>query len=739
MSLQKVETKIGSKMFSMETGRMANLAHGAVLVSCGESVVLTAAVMGPSRVSENGGDDFLPLTVDYREKTCAAGKIPGGFFKREGRPSTKEILTMRMTDRPLRPLFPEGFTNEIQIMSLVLSAEKESDPDILAINGASAALVISGIPFNGPIGAVRVGRIAEEFVVNPSLPELEQSSLELIVAGTEESIIMVEGGAREVSEEILLEAISFGHQQIKQIILIQKELREKVQPVPRPVELKTLDRSLLEKIRPRVYRTLKEKFLITSKQERREAIKEIQNQIIGQCLEESAGCDKNARPDNIGDGRSPAEKQTELAGSIKKVFSQLEKEVARELILEGKRMDGRKATDIRPITCEVGILPRTHGSALFTRGETQALVLTTLGTSRDEQIIDGLMEEYSKKFILHYNFPPFSVGETKPVRGPGRREIGHGNLAERALESMLPKDDEFPYTIRVVSDILQSNGSSSMATICGGTLSLMDAGVPIKSPVAGIAMGLIKKDNQVAILSDILGGEDKYGDMDFKVAGTAKGITALQMDIKTSGLTIEIMQQALAQAKTGRLFILEKMAQVISAPRTEIAPHAPRIVKLKINPDKIGLIIGPGGKNIRKIEAETGVTIEIEDDGTVNLFATDQASLEQAKSIIETLTARIETGKVYQGKVVSVKDFGAFVELPNKDEGLVHISELADGFVKNVEDVVSRGDPVTVRVLSVDSDGKIRLTMKQSTITAEDLPKLDNARQSSSRPGSRYT
>ena len=705
MTVHKVETQIGNKPFTLETGRMAKLAHGAVLVSSQETMVLSNVVMGAPR-----GGDFLPLTVDYRENTFAAGKIPGGFFKREGRPTTKEILTMRMTDRPIRPLFPDGFVNEIQIMSMVLSAEKDIDPSILAINGASAALMISGIPFNGPIGAVRVGRIGENFVVNPTFTELAESSIELIIAGSEESIVMVEGEAEEASEDILLAAIDFGHVHIKKIVALQKELRDKVKPTAKEVDLVKSDDSLYEKLKPQLAKEMKKTVLIKSKNERYDAIKKLKEQVVCKCL---ADMPEAPAPEKGKACQTPAERQAELEKCISEVFYRIESDVVRELIFEDKRTDGRKPTDIRPITSEVGVLPRTHGSSLFTRGETQALVVVTLGTSRDEQIIDGLGEEYKKKFMLHYNFPPFSVGETKPIRGPGRREIGHGNLAERALQYVLPQEEQFPYTIRIVSDILQSNGSSSMATVCGGTLSMMDAGVPIKTPVAGIAMGLVKEGNKVKILSDILGGEDKHGDMDFKVAGTKDGITAFQMDIKISGLTTDIMKQALAQAKEGRLHILGEMAKAMDAPRTDIAPHAPKIVQIKINPDKIGAIIGPGGKMIRQIEADTGATIEIDDDGTINLFTVDTPSMEKAKEIIEMLSSQVEVGKVYKGKVSGVKDFGAFVELPNKDEGLVHISELSNTFVKSAADVVKRGDPVTVVVLSIDDTGKIRLSMKQ--------------------------
>ncbi|MBI4713221.1 MAG: polyribonucleotide nucleotidyltransferase [Planctomycetes bacterium] len=696
----KVEAKIGSKTFFIETGHLAKLANGSAVVSYGDSVVLVSVVMGDAPPKRDGGsdDDFLPLTVDYREKTSAAGKIPGGFFKREGRPTTKEILTMRLIDRPLRPLFPAGFTNEIQIHSLVLSAEKDSDPDILALNGASAALCVSDIPFNGPIGAVRVGRLNNQFIVNPAQTEIAQGELDLVVAGSKDAVIMVEGAAREIAEHILVEAIEFAHTHIKQIVALQEHLMSHIKKTPAKPAGKPAPHPIYDQIKKQAYADLKAKIQTKSKQERRLVLNELKEKVVAKNTE------------TISD---ETEKST-TAKAIKGVLGQLEKEAMRELIFENKRIDGRTLTDIRPISGEVGLLPRTHGSSLFNRGETQALVVLTLGSADDEQIIDGLLDEYSKKFILHYNFPSFSVGEVKPIRGPGRREIGHGNLAERALQTILPAHEEFPYTIRIVSDILQSNGSSSMATVCGGTLCLMDGGVPVKKPVAGIAMGLIKEGKDVRIISDILGTEDKYGDMDFKVAGTRDGITAVQMDIKTDGLTAAIMEKALAQARDGRLFILDKMQEIIAQPRQSISSYAPRVIRIKINPEKIGLIIGPGGKNIKRIQAENECTVEIEEDGTVLIYSEDGAKGELAKTTIENMVAVPEVGKIYTGKVTGIKEFGAFVEIIPGQDGLVHISELADGFVKDVNDVVKLGDTVTVKVISIDDQGRVKLSRKET-------------------------
>lgn len=712
---QQVETKIGDKLFTIQTGVMAKQADGAALVTYGDSVVLTTVVSGEPREGGGGGhdnDDFLPLTVDYREKTSAAGKIPGGFFKREGRPTTEEILTMRLIDRPMRPLFPAGYKNEIQIMSMVLSAEKDFDPDTLAINGASAALMLSGIPFNGPMAAVRIGRVNDKLLVNPTLTELKMSTLDLVIVGTADAVLMVEGGAHEVAEEVLLEAIEFGHNYIKELVKLQKKLipTKPKQEVP----LVEVDQKLYKELKDKFSKEIREKIQIKNKQERYSALSEIKEKVVCEY------CDKLTD-----------EELAAKTSAVNKAYSKLEKDIVRELILSGKRIDGRGVTDIRPITCELSLLPRTHGSALFTRGETQALVVTTLGTADDEQIIDGLMEEYTKKFMLHYNFPPFSTGEVKPLRGVGRREIGHGHLAERAIEAVLPVSETFPYTIRVVSDILESNGSSSMASVCGATLSLMDAGVPIKSPVAGIAMGLVKEGSQVKVLSDILGNEDKYGDMDFKVAGTANGITAFQMDIKIGGISTEILQAALKQAREGRLFILGKIAEAISEPRAELSDYAPRVGRIKINPDKIGMVIGTGGKTIRKLEEDTGATIEIKEDGEILVYCRDVVSLNKAKSLIEQMTEEAKIGKIYEGRITGIKDFGAFVEILPGQEGLVHISELAGGFVKSVTDVVKMGDVIKVKVIGIDDQHRIKLSRKQVEMEAgedaggQDMPKSE--------------
>ncbi len=690
MTYCKVEKLIGKKILSIETGKIAKQADGAALVRYGDTMVLATAVSAPEEKEEA---NFFPLTVDYREKTYAAGKFPGGFFKREGRPTLKEILTMRLIDRPVRPLFPETYLREVQIMSMVLSADKENDPDILAMVGASAALSVSSIPFGGPTGSVRVGQINGEFVVNPTHTELAMSSMDLVVSGTEEAVTMVEASGKEVPEEQMVDAIMFGHAFIKEIVRLQKELLSKCGKEKQHVPPVKLDMALLDEIKGRYYSEILEKNQTPGKDARKRALNEILNQIINEyCIDK--------------DG-APAKK------TIKTIFERIETIVVRDQIVqEGKRPDGRGLEDIRPITCEVGILPRTHGSALFTRGETQAIVVTTLGTTMDEQRVDTLEEEYSKKFMLDYNFPPFCVGEVKPLRGPGRREIGHGALAERALEAVLPPLNSFPYTIRVVSDITESNGSSSMASVCGGILSMMDAGVPVAGAVAGIAMGLVKEGKDVCILSDILGTEDHLGDMDFKVAGTSKGVTALQMDIKIAGITEKIMRDALKQAKEGRLHILQELVKVIDKPRMEISIYAPKVVHIKINPEKIGMVIGPGGKNIKKIQEETGAKIEIEDDGTVIISSILSESSQKAKTWIERMTEEIQIGKTYAGKVLSLKEYGAFVEIIPGHDGLVHISELSDGYIEKVEDVVKVGQEIMIKVIGIDDQKRVKLSRK---------------------------
>ncbi|QQR67794.1 MAG: polyribonucleotide nucleotidyltransferase [Candidatus Brocadia sp.] len=690
MTYCRVEKLIGKEMLIIETGKIAKQANGAAVVRYGDTIVLTTAV---SSAEENDEADFFPLTVDYREKTYAAGKFPGGFFKRDGRPTSKEILTMRLIDRPIRPLFPETYLREVQIMSMVLSADKENDPDILAMIGASAALSVSCIPFGGPTGSVRVGQVDGEFIVNPTHSELEKSMIDLVVSGTEDAVTMVEASGKEVSEEQMVDAIMFGHAYIKEIVQVQKELLAKCGKVKQPIPLLKLDMNLLDEIKQKYYTEILEKNQTPGKDSRKRALHEILNQIIQEYCTEKEG--------------APTRK------AIKAIFERLETIIVRDQIVqEKKRPDGRGLKDIRPITCEVGILPRTHGSALFTRGETQAIVVTTLGTTMDEQRVDTLEEEYSKKFMLDYNFPPFCVGEVKPLRGPGRREIGHGALAERALEAVLPPLTTFPYTIRIVSDITESNGSSSMATVCGGTLSMMDAGIPIATQVAGIAMGLVKEDEDVCILSDILGTEDHLGDMDFKVAGTLKGVTALQMDIKISGITEKIMRDALVQAKEGRIYILQELAKVIDKPREEISVYAPKLVHIKINPEKIGMVIGPGGKNIKKIQEETGAKVEIQDDGTVIISSILAESSQKAKIWIERMTEDVQVGKTYMGKVLSLKEYGAFVEIIPGHDGLVHISELSDGYVEKVEDVVKVGQEIKIKVIGIDDQKRVKLSRK---------------------------
>jgi polyribonucleotide nucleotidyltransferase len=686
--IEKVETKLGRQNLVIETGRMAKQADGAVCVYYGDSAVLVTAVASED-IRE--GVDFLPLTVDYREKTYAAGKIPGGFFKREGRPSEKETLTSRLIDRPLRPLFPEGYFNETQVMATVISHDQENDPDVLSIIGASAALAISQIPFTKIVGAVRVGRVNGEFTVNPTSKELEQSDINLVIAGTKNAIMMVEGGAKEVDEETMLAALEFGHQMLKDTVEMQEQLVARCGKFKLPPPQAIIDPNVIAQVESFATAEFVDIFKISDKLKRQERTQLLLEQTIK---------------------HFPDATEAE-AKHISAAFADLEKRLMRNLVLkQKKRADGRGHADIRPITCEIGLLPRVHGSALFTRGETQALVATTLGTSSDEQVMDELFGEYKKTFMLHYNFPPFSVGEVKPIRGPGRREIGHGALAERSLATMMPSFEEFPYTIRVVSDILESNGSSSMATVCGATLSLMDAGVPIKAPVAGIAMGLIQEGGEAAILSDILGLEDHLGDMDFKVAGSSKGITGFQLDIKTEGLDLAILAKALEQAKAGRAHILSKMIEAIASPRPEISKHAPKIIHMRIDPEKIRDVIGPGGRIIRGIVAETGAEIDIEDDGRVLIAAVNPEVGDKAYNMIRALIEDVEVGKIYTGKVKRVLKFGAFVEILPGKEGLVHISELSDQRVRCVEDVLNEGDTVTVKCIEIDRQNRINLSKR---------------------------
>lgn len=695
--LQKVEMILAGKKLTLETGVWARLADGAVKVQYGDTVVLVTAVA--AKVGKPG-IDFLPLTVDYQEKAYAAGKIPGGFFKREGKSSEKEILNSRLIDRPLRPLFPSSFFKDVHVVASVLSADQSGSTDFLGIIGASAALMVSDIPFYNSVGAVRVSRLNGELVVNLDATDADKSDLNMIVAATADAVMMVEGGAQELSEEVILKAINLAHQEIKKIIAIQKELQAKAGKPKQELVTVEINPELKRKVDQAVRSKIQAAVQIPEKNQRQEALNDIREKIQEELKEEKGDPDRER--------------------DINVIFHDIEKEAVRLGIIEkGVRSDGRGTTDIRPIHSEVSVLPRTHGSALFTRGETQSLAVVTLGTSDDEQRIDGLEGATTKSFMLHYNFPGFSVGEVRAMRGPGRREIGHGALAERALRAVLPTKEAFPYTLRIVSDILESNGSSSMATVCGGALALMDAGVPIKAPVAGIAMGLIKQGEHTLILSDILGLEDHLGDMDFKVAGTRNGITAIQMDIKIAGLDNAIMTKALEQARIGRLHILDKMKSTLAEPRKECSIYAPKIIRIKIKPEKVREVIGPGGKMIRSIIERTGVKIDIEDDGTIAIASIDDASAKAAIEIINQITEDVVVGKIYLGKVSKIMEFGAFVTiLPNVD-GLVHVSQLAHHRVKNVSDEVKEGEEILVKVLEVDKQGKIRLSRKEAMAAPE--------------------
>ena len=689
----------GQHEVRLETGAIARQADGAVIASMGDTVVMVTVVGRRKR----GHLDFFPLTVEYEERTYAAGKIPGGFFKREGRPSENAVLTCRLIDRPIRPLFPKGYMNEVQVIATVLSIDPQINPDIPALIGTSAALEISGIPFNGPIGAARVGFIGGEYLLNPDTAQLEQhSSLNLVVAGTETAVLMVESEADFLTEEQMLGAVMFGHEQSQAVIRAVRELGEEAGKPRWQWQAPERDQALAERVVGEAGDRIEQAYRISDKSERQEELAGIRQSIV------SALC-----PQGDDSAESAATTDAADADAVADEIKKMEKEAVRSRILAGQpRIDGRDRDTVRPIHIETGILPRTHGSANFTRGETQALVVVTLGTDRDSQVVDALQGDYRDRFMLHYNFPPYCVGETGRVGSPKRREIGHGRLAKRALKAVIPNQEKFPYTIRVVAEITESNGSSSMATVCGTSLALMDAGVETTAPVAGVAMGLIKEGDQYAVLTDILGDEDHLGDMDFKVAGTRDGITALQMDIKISGITREIMQQALAQAKQGRLHILEQMAQVIAAPREQMSEYAPRIVTIKINPEKIRDVIGKGGAVIRALSEETGVNIDIEDDGTVKIASTDNAAAQEAIRRIEQITAEVEVDAVYHGKVVRLMDFGAFVNiLPGRD-GLVHISQISRERVNQVSDVLSEGDQVKVKVLEVDKQGRVRLSMK---------------------------
>jgi polyribonucleotide nucleotidyltransferase len=685
----KVEKQIGKGTFVIETGALGKQASGCVTVQYGDTVVLSAVATGAPRP----GIDFFPLTCDYRERTAAAGKFPGGFIKREGRPTTKEILTARLMDRPIRPMFPEGFNDEVQIQSFVLASDRQTDGDLLAMNGACAALGISELPFQGPLASVRLGCINDEFVPFPSHDELECSTLDLIVSGTRDAVLMIEGFGRELPEDQMAEAIMEAHRYIQQLCDLQQELIDKVGK-PKIDFQPPADDGLLEALKNKYFNQLHSAKQTDGKQARADAVRAVRDQ---------------AQADLIPDPEAPG---APGPGAFGKAWHDLEALVVRDLILSGTRPDGRDGKTLRSIQCEVDLLPRVHGSAVFQRGETQAFVTVTLGTGRDEQRVDGLFEEYSKRFMLDYNFPSFSVGECRPIRGPGRREIGHGALAERSVNPVLPDHDTFPYTVRVISDILESNGSSSMASVCGATLGLMAAGVPITNPVAGISTGLVKEGDRWVLLTDILGDEDHFGDMDFKIAGTQNGITGIQLDLKIRGISEEIIRATLAQSRESRIEILRKMLSTIPRPRDSVAESAPRLVRTQINPDKIGMLIGPGGKTIRAIQEETGVTIDVEEDGTVTIAAFDQESASAGLARVEALTASVQVGRIYDGVVTSVKDFGAFVEiLPGRD-GLCHISELSGEYVSSVGDICKVGDAMKVKVIAVDEQDRVKLSRK---------------------------
>jgi polyribonucleotide nucleotidyltransferase len=681
---------VGQRTITIETGKLAKQADGAVTVRCGDTmVIVTACHAGSARV----GIDFLPLTVDYREYTYASGRIPGGFFKREGKPAEKEVLTSRLIDRPIRPLFPGGWFYETQIVALLISADAENDADVLAITGASAALAISSIPFERTIAGVRVGYIDNEYVINPTYPERKRSKIDLVVAGSADAIMMVEAGAKEATEEEMIGALDAAHRAIREIVSAIDDLKRECGRPKQTVTAKSIGHDFYREVEEKAYLPLAEAMRIKDKLENYERVDEVLDELVG----------------------SIPEGEVERRADAKHIFKELKERVMRDEILErGQRLDGRRFDEIRPIWIEVGVLPRVHGSVVFTRGETQALVSATLGTDDDSQKIEMVDGEMYKRFMLHYNFPPFSVGEVQFLRGPGRREVGHGALAERSLVPLLPSEEEFPYTVRIVADILESNGSSSMASVCGGSLALMDAGVPIKAPVAGVAMGLVmdEKSGKWAVLSDIAGAEDHYGDMDFKVAGTRQGITALQMDIKVSGITLDIMRKALEQAHQGRLHILDKMAEALPGPRGSISSFAPRIVTIRIPTEKIRDVIGPGGKTIRMIIEKTGVKIDVEDDGRVNVASADEGAAAKAIAMIQELTATPELNKSYMGRVERITDFGAFIEIMPGVDGLLHVSEIANYRVKDVRDELKEGEQVMVKVINVDPSGKVRLSRK---------------------------
>ena len=709
LGTKEIKINLNGKIINIETGKVAKQSAGSIVVSCEGTIVLVTA---NSSKEPREGIDFFPLMVDYEEKFYAAGKIPGGFFKREGRPSKNAILTSRLIDRPLRPLFPQEYRNDVQVIATVLSYDQKNSPDILAIIGASAALWISDIPFQGPIGAVRIGLVENEFIVNPSPEELENSELDLIIAGTKDSIIMMEGEAKEVPEENVLKAIGIAQEAIKTIVESQEKFadvlgKSNIKEEKQYSETAELEDNFRKEIKNLYGKEIKKSICISEKKERETTLKNISNQIIEKL---------SAEGDNL--------------SLLKNAYDEVYKETVRNLIIKEKiRVDGRKLDEIRPISCETGVLPRVHGSALFTRGETQALVITTLGTVKDKQFIDTLEEESSERFYLHYNFPPFSVGEVRPRRGQSRREIGHGSLAEMALKAVIPPEEKFPYTIRVVSEILESNGSSSMASVCGGSLSLFDAGVPIKKPVAGVAMGLVKEDENVEILTDILGLEDHYGDMDFKATGTDQGITAIQMDLKIAGVSKDTMQDVLQRSKEARLFILDKMNKTMSKPKEELSDYAPKILVINVDPSKIGMVIGPSGKNIKKIIEVTGASVDIKDDGEVFIAATDGKTLKQAKKMIEDLVREAKVGETYEGRVTRTTNFGAFVEIFPGKEGLVHISKLSHERIRRVEDVVRVNDSILVKCIGIDNQGRVdlrKMDTDENNIVNNDIDKKND-------------
>lgn len=687
-----VERDVGGRKLSITTGEWAKQASGSVVVQYGETVVFVAAQSGPPRV----GIDFFPLTVDYRERAAAAGKFPGGFLKREARPTLREILTCRLTDRPIRPLFPDGFNDEIQLMSNVLACDGQNDPDVLSIIGASAALSIAAeIPFQGPLAGVRAGCVNGEFVLMPTQEQLAKSSLDLIVAGNKKSVLMIEGFADQLSEEVMVDAILFCHKAIVQLCELQDELVQKVGTPAKSFAPKP-ENPFKSLLRSDAWQAMREAKSIRGKQDRAAATSAL----------------KKSWQEKLFPSGAEATAEGHTLAQFKAAFDETEHKAVRELTLEGKRLDGRGLTDLRAVSCEVGVLPRVHGSALFTRGETQSLCSVTLGTTRDEQRVDGIFPEYAKRFMLDYYFPPYSVGECRPIRGPGRREMGHGALAERSLQSVLPDKDKFPYTVRVISDIMESNGSSSMASVCGGTLSMMDAGVPITQPVAGISIGLVKESDRYVLLTDIIGDEDHYGDMDFKVAGTQRGVTGIQLDLKIDGISEQIVRETLAHAKVARVELLRTMLSAIRRPRGDISEFAPKLVQTKIDPAKIGLLIGPGGKMIRAIQEETKTTLDVNDDGTVTISGANKLQVEDALARVEALTEEIKVGKIYNGTVSSIKDFGAFIEIVPGKDGLCHISELSDGYVKSVSEICKEGDKMAVKVIAVDDQNRVKLSRK---------------------------